>query len=51
MPASYFTPLDKLQGFMKDGAMNNQYGIQFFAITEPEAAARALPPPLELTNP
>lgn len=50
MKASNFTPLAKLQGFMKDGAMNNQYGIQFFAIAEPEAAARALPPPLELLD-
>ncbi|MGI6545741.1 MAG: acetoacetate decarboxylase family protein [Fastidiosipilaceae bacterium] len=51
MQASNFTPMDKLQGFMKDGAMNNQYGIQFFAIAEPEAAARSLPPPLELLDP
>lgn len=51
MKASNFTPLEKLRGFMKDGAMNNQYGIQFFAIAEPEAAARALPPPLELADP
>lgn len=51
MKASYFIPLDKLGGFMKDGAMNNQYGIQFFAIAEAEAAARALPPPLELLDP
>jgi len=51
MQASNFTPLDKLQNFMKDGAMNNQYGIQFFAIADPKAAARALPPPLELISP
>ena len=51
MTASNFTPLEKLQGFMKDGAMNNQYGIQFFAIAEPQAAARALPPPLQLIDP
>lgn len=36
MRASNFTPLDKLRNFMKDGSMNNQYGIQFFAIAEPE---------------
>ena len=41
MTASNVTPLEKLQGFMKDGAMNNQYGIQFFAIADPQAAARA----------
>lgn len=51
MKACHFTPLDRLEGFMKDGAMNNQYGIQFFAIAEPQAAARALPPPLELVDP
>jgi len=51
MQASVFTPLDKLRGFMKDGSMNSQYGIQFFAIADPEAAARALPPPLKLINP
>ena len=51
MRASNITPLDKLRNFMKDGSMNNQYGIQFFAIAEPEKAARALPPPLELINP
>ncbi|NLC97255.1 MAG: acetoacetate decarboxylase family protein [Erysipelotrichaceae bacterium] len=36
---------------MKNGAMNNQYGIQFFAIADPEAAAKALPPHLELIDP
>lgn len=51
MTASNVTPLEKLQGFMKNGAMNNQYGIQFFAIADPQAAARALPPPLELVDP
>lgn len=51
MQASNFTPIDKLQSFLKDGAMNNQYGIQFLGIAEPNAAARALPPPLELIDP
>lgn len=51
MQASNFTPIDKLQSFLKDGAMNNQYGIQFLGIAEPNAAARALPPPLELVDP
>lgn len=51
MTASNFTPLEKLRRFMKDGAMNNQYGIQFFAVAEAEAAARALPPPLQLVDP
>ena len=51
MQASNFTPIDKLQSFLKDGAMNNQYGIQFLGIAEPNAAARARPPPLELVDP
>lgn len=51
MKASYCIPKENLQAFMKGAAMNNQYGIQFFALAEPEAAARVLPPPLELPDP
>lgn len=51
MKGNYCIPKEDLQRFMKGAAMNNQYGIQFFALAEPEPAARALPPPLELTDP
>ncbi len=50
MKTNYFIPQEKLLGFMKDGAMNDQYGVQLFGIAEPEAAARALPPPLKLID-
>lgn len=50
MKDGYFIPKQDIQAFMKGAAMNNQYGIQFFALAEPEAAARALPPPLELVD-
>ncbi len=51
MQANYFIPQEKIQGFMKNPGMKNQYGIEFIALADPEAAARALPPPLKLTNP
>lgn len=47
MQASYFIPEEKLGNFMKDGAMNWQYGIQFYGLTNSEKAGRMLPPPLE----
>ena len=50
MESSYFVPMEKLAGFMKDGAMNSQEGIYLFGITEP-GVKRLLPPPLELTDP
>lgn len=42
---------EQVQEFLKDGAMNNQYGMQaYFTIDEAKAQA-LLPPPLKLTNP
>lgn len=48
MQASYFIPKEKLGNFMKNGAMNWQYGIQFYGLTNTEKARRMLPPPLEV---
>jgi acetoacetate decarboxylase len=47
MQASYFIPEETLGNFMKDGAMNWQYGIQFYGLTNTEKARKMLPPPLE----
>ena len=50
MKSSYFTPIEKLAKFMKEGSMNTQEGIYLFGITDP-SVKRLLPPPLELTDP
>lgn len=47
MQASYFISEEKLGNFMKDGAMNWQYGIQFYGLTNTAKARKMLPPPLE----
>lgn len=50
MKSSYFTPKEKMAGFLKDAAMNNQEGIFLTGITD-RSVQRLLPPPLELANP
>lgn len=43
-------PKQQLQNFMRDGAMNHQYGIQMFLSVDPERAQALLPPPLKLAG-
>lgn len=50
MKSSYFTPKEKMAGFLKDAAMNNQEGIFLTGITD-RSVQRLLPPPLELADP
>ena len=50
MQSSYFTPEEKMAGFLKDAAMNNQEGIFLSGITD-RSVQRLLPPPLELADP
>ncbi len=50
MKSSYFVPMEKLAGFMKDGAMNGQEGIYVYGRTDP-GVKKLLPPPLEPAEP
>jgi acetoacetate decarboxylase len=50
MKSSYFVSKEKLDNFMRDGAMNTQEGIYLFGITDP-SVKKLLPPPLELVDP
>ena len=51
MYTGYRIPEEELSNFMKDGAMNDQYGIQLFFNTDPKRARELLPPPLEPADP
>lgn len=51
MDRGYQIPEDNITDFMKDGAMNDQYGIQLFFNTDAKKAKELLPPPLELADP
>ncbi len=51
MHKGYVMPRNDIDDFMKDGAMKDQYGIQFFAATDPKKARELLPPPLDLVDP
>ena len=44
-------PIEQLNRFMKDAAMNRQYGIQVFFSLDPKKAQALLPPPLKITEP
>ena len=50
MKSSYFVPVEKLAGFMRDGAMEGQEGIFVYGLTDP-GVRRLLPPPLEPADP
>ena len=44
-------PKEQLEGFMCNGAMNHQYGIQVFLSVDKEKAQALLPPPLKVADP
>jgi acetoacetate decarboxylase len=48
---SYFIPREQIYSFMNPGAMNNEEGLYITWETDPAAARRVLPPPLDLVNP
>ena len=48
---SYFIPREQIYSFMNPGAMNNQEGLYISWETDPAAARRVLPPPLDLLDP
>lgn len=48
---SYFIPRQQIYSFMNPPAMNNQEGLYIAWETEPAAARRVLPPPLDLLDP
>ena len=48
---SYFIPREQIYSFMNPGAMNNEEGLYISWETDPAAARRVLPPPLELFDP
>jgi acetoacetate decarboxylase len=48
---TYFIPREQIYSFMNPGAMNNQEGLYIAWETDPAAARRVLPPPLELLDP
>lgn len=48
---SYFVPREQIRAFMNPSAMNNEEGLYIFWETDPTAARRVLPPPLELVDP
>ena len=43
-----FVPKKQLENFMKDGAMNSQYGVQVYLRLDAEKAQALLPPPLKV---
>lgn len=47
---SYFIPREQIYSFMNPGAMNNQEDLYIIWETDPVAARRVLPPPLDLVN-
>ena len=48
---SYFIPREQIYSFMNPAAMNNEEGLYILWETDPVAARRALPPPLDLVDP
>ncbi len=48
---SYFIPREQIYSFMNPGDMNNQEGLYISWETDPIAARRVLPPPLDLADP
>jgi acetoacetate decarboxylase len=48
---SYFIPREQIYTFMNPGAMNNEEGLYITWETDPAAARRVLPPPLDLLDP
>jgi acetoacetate decarboxylase len=48
---SYFIPREQIYSFMNPGALNNQEGLWIQWETDPAAARRVLPPPLDLFEP
>lgn len=48
---SYFIPREQIYSFMNPGAMNNEEGLYITWETDPAAARRVLPPPLDLVDP
>ncbi len=48
---SFFVPREQLYGFMNPPEMNNCEGLVLLWETDPAAARRILPPPLELPDP
>jgi acetoacetate decarboxylase len=48
---SYFIPREQIYSFMNPSAMNNQEGLYVTWETDPVAARRVLPPPLDLLDP
>jgi len=48
---SYFVPREKIYSFMNPGAMNSEEGLYVLWETDPAAARRVLPPPLDLLDP
>jgi len=48
---SYFIPREQIYSFMNPGAMNSEEGLYIFWETDPAAARRVLPPPLDLVDP
>lgn len=48
---SYFVPRAKIHRFFNPGAMNAQEGLYIMWETDPGAARRVLPPPLDLLDP
>ena len=51
MENKIFVPEEQLKNFMKEGAMNQQYGIQILCSLHKEKAQELLPPPLKITEP
>jgi hypothetical protein len=48
---SYFVEREKLHGFMKGAAMNEEEGLYIYWETDPEVARRVLPPQFKLADP
>lgn len=48
---SYFIPREQTHSFMNPGELNNMEGLYLFWETDPAAARRVLPPPLDLLDP
>jgi acetoacetate decarboxylase len=48
---SYFIPREQIYSFMNPGEMNNQEGLYISWETDPAAARRVLPPPLDFNDP
>lgn len=50
MEKHYFVPKKQLEGFMKNGSMNHQYGVMAFLQLDMDKAQALLPPPLKVTE-